>query len=328
MSLKRILALRWPRFVGTAAAGTLLLGIGAVCSKYPTIKDLPIDCTPENGYELYSKATDNNPSRDLTLDGFAADNWYGSPDYTPDGGATSSSGDNAGAPLDANRYLASASKPTANAIPDGGFCGYTTAGVFRASHNNAWGGLFGNWSFGSTPQDAHDWEGIALWARAPGETSKGFILSLNDNNTTAPTRDTENPQDPAKNVPSFCTSYSTDAGVGSAGQGSTQVTYDPGTGTPITGGGITRAPYPNECGNGYTTTITVTSDWQFYTVPFAAFQQAANPNRVPNSVFDAGIVSGTGLLTSALRYFGIRMPKESEVELWIARMAFYRKKPQ
>jgi hypothetical protein len=49
---------------------------------------------------------------------------------------------------------------------------------------------------------------------------------------------------------------------------------------------------------------------------------------VPNSVFDAGNVPGTGLLTSGLRYFGIRMPVESEVNLWIARMAFYRKKAQ
>ncbi len=289
-----------------ACAGTLLLGLGTACSKYPTSKNVPIDCTAENGYELYTKDPDNS-SPDLTLDDPAQ--WYGSPDYTPDGGSV-------------GEYVASASVTGPTAIPDapdGGVCGYTTAVVFRASHNDAWGGLFGNWNFGSQQsEDAHDWEGIALWARAPGPTSKGFTLSLNDENTTSGT----------PTVPTYCVSYGTDAGAASSGQASTTVTYDPSTGTPITGGGITRAPYPNECGNGYSTVITVTTDWQFYTVPFADFQQAATPNRVPNLVFDAGNVPGTGLLTSGLRYFGIRMPVESEVDLWIARMAFYRKKAQ
>lgn len=311
MSLKSTFALRWPHFVATAAAGALVLGFGAMCSKYPTSKDLPIDCAAENGYELYTKDP-NDSSADLTLDNFAK--WYGSPDYTPDGGSVGG-------------YVASASvtgpTPIADA-PDGGVCGYTTAGVFRASHNDAWGGLFGNYAFGSSPVNASDWEGIALWARAPGPTSKGFTLSLNDENTTAGSPAAAG--SPA--VPSFCTAYGTDAGAASPGQGSTTVTYDPNTGTPITGGGITRAPYPNECGNGYSTVITVTTDWQFYPVPFADFQQGATPNRVPNSVFDAGNVTGTGLLTSGLRYFGIRMPVESEVDLEIARMAFYRKKAQ
>ena len=315
--------------MATAAAGALLLGFGATCSTYPTYKDLPIDCTAQEGYEFL----------DLGLGNFKT--WYAAADFTPDAGVPLDGGDQgAGVSTSsttqdaADPYVASASVTPVEAFPDttdGGVCGNTTGGVLRASHNDNWGGFFGTYGFGTTPQNATDsnglaMDGIAFWARAPGQTSKGFTLSFSDNNTTAPTHDSTAPNDPSKNVPTFCTYYGSGDGGAPVAQGTTPtVTYDPNTGTPLTGGGVTRAPYPNECGNSYNTVVTVTSEWHFYTVPFDKFQQGATPNRVPNGVLDAGTVAGTGLLISNLRFFSIHMPKESEVELWIAGMVFYRK---
>jgi len=309
MSLNRMFVVRLPRVLGVVATCTLLLGLGGVfmCSTYPTYRGLLADCTAENVYEFYSHDTDPKKSaRDLTLTNF--NNWYASADYTPDGGAASS-----GNPDAAINYVASAQLTVADPIPDGAWCGATSAAVLRASHNNDWGCLFGPWDFGSNPQDASDWEGIAFWARAPGQTGKGFTLSIGDNNT----------ESGASN--GGCHDYLIDGGT-SAQTGGGQSGFDPSTGTPLSGSGTTRAPFPDECGNGYTVAMEVTSGWRFYTIPFSEFQQAANPNRVPNSVFNAGTVPGTGLLTSALRHLVIRFPKEAEGELWLAKLAFYRKK--
>jgi hypothetical protein len=73
--------------------------------------------------------------------------------------------------------------------------------------------------------------------------------------------------------------------------------------------------------------MVVTSEWRFYPIPFSAFQQADNPNRVPNTALtDVGTVPRTGLLTSALRTLILRAPKEAEMDLWLNNLAFYRKK--
>lgn len=304
MSLKRHLPVRLPHAVGVALAGALLTAVGLMfaCSTYPTFKGLATDCTVENSYQFYDPVTDRQKAA-LALDNFA--NWYASADYVPDAGALT--GDAALA------SVAFAQVTPVDPIPDGAVCGATSAGVIRFSHNNDWGGLFGPWDFGTTPVDASDWDGISFWARAPGNTTKGLTLSLNDTNTESDGNG------------GSCQNYTIDGGT-SAQQGSTQGGIDPSTGTPLSGSGTTRAPFPNECANLYTVAIELTTDWSFYAIPFSDFQQAAQPNRVPNSVFDAGTVPGTGLLKSALRHFVLRLPKAAVAELWLAKLRFYKNK--
>lgn len=303
MSLKRTWVVRLPRAMAAAAVGIGFLGLGGVvmCTSYPTFKDLPVDCTVLGEYTLYNKADDTVTDRDLTLDNFGE--WFSATD--------TAAGD--------------AKVVAVDPIPDGAVCQNSKAGKLTASRNNDWGCIFGSYKFGSgkTGEDASAWDGIAFFARAPGNTTKSFTVSLTDDNSESP--NVLGRPDPDAGT-GRCTNYiNGDAGA-SAGQASGPSGIDPQTGTPLSGSGTTRAPYPDECGNSYTTTVTVTSDWQFYTVPFGDFQQASNPNRVPNAVFQAGTVPGTGLLTSGLRHLVFRAGKEAQVELWLSKLAFYKKK--
>jgi hypothetical protein len=327
MNRKGTLAVRLPLAVAAAAAVAVLLGLSGllVCSTYPTYEEVPIECTVDDGHTF-------DPIDDFSSDVY----WFPSADYSPDAGppaddaaptatstATSTSTDKSVASGGDNKYVASASV-TITSIPDGPMCGISRAGVFRASHNNDWGGMFGMWKFSDTAidpperRDGSQFEGISFWARAPGNTTKGFTLLLDDDNTAG------------NAVGHNCRDYSVDGGA--TGQpSSTTVVNDPGTGTPITGSSNTRAPYPDECGNGFFVVVSLTSDWRFYTIPWSRFQQSFTPNRVPNAVLagDPGALdAGTTLLTSRLRRLGIRMPKEAEMELWLAKLAFYRRTAQ
>jgi hypothetical protein len=304
MSLKRNLPVRLPHAVGVAVAGALVIGFGLMfaCSTYPTYKGLSTDCTIENSYVFYDPTTDPQKAA-LRLDNFV--NWYVSTDYTPDAGV--STGDAA------TNAVAFAALSVIDPIPDGAVCGATSAGVILFSHNNDWGGLFGPWDFGTTSVDASAFDGIAFWARSPGNTTKGLTLSLNDTNTES------------DGSPGSCQNYTIDGGV-AVQQGSGQGGIDPSTGTPLSGSGTARAPFPNECANLYTVAIELTSDWSFYAIPFEDFQQSAKPNRVPNAVFAAGTVPGTGLLKNALRHFVLRLPKAAVAELWLAKLGFYKNK--
>jgi len=60
----------------------------------------------------------------------------------------------------------------------------------------------------------------------------------------------------------------------------------------------------------------LTENWTHYLLPFDFFKQDALPNRNPNG-FDPSAIFG----------FGVRVPKESVVEIWIDDLGFYRKKP-
>ena len=301
MSLKRTFVIRSPRTLAAAAVSLGVLGVGGVvsCSSYPTFEIRPVDCSEVGEYTLYSAADDTVKDRDLTLDNFGG--WFSSSDTAA--GVTGIS--------------------TVD-IPDGAVCQSPKAGKLTASHNNDWGCIFGSYEFGAgnNGEDASDWEGIGFFARAPGNSTKAFTLSLTDDNSESPVNGRPDP-----NVSSArCTNYVA-AGGSTTGQASAGPSgIDPQTGTPLSGSGTTRAPYPDECGNSYTTTVLVTSQWQFHTVPFGDFQQAATPNRVPNAVFQAGTVPGTGLLTSGLRHLVFRAGKEAEVELWLTKLAFYKKK--
>jgi hypothetical protein len=220
-------------------------------------------------------------------------NWWGAGDTSPEDGGSS-------------RAYSSV-----DAIPDGSRCGSKTADVLHSSHYNDWGSLFGYNVFKSTGADAY--EGISFWARSPGNTTKGFAILLDDANNNSSV------------AGSNCKPVDADGGTVAESPGSG---WNPATGTLISGSG-SAAPLPDQCGNDYSVTMSVTSDWRFYTIPFSAFQQANTPNRVPNAVLtEVGNVPGTGLLTSKLRSLVIRMPKEAEVELWIDNLAFYKKTGQ
>jgi hypothetical protein len=269
------------RFLGRVSL--LLGGLGsfAACTEYATYRNLPTDCSAEEGYEFdplnaFEKASDANFW--IAGDPFCGDTDAGIP-----------------------RSLSLA----VSTMPDGPRCGSKMGLVFRSAQCNDWGALAGYNNFG--PQDKHLWEGISFWARSPGNTGKSFTIVLDDANTAA-------------SAPSsHCREY--DAGAG----GQTTTFIDPATGQPMSGG-LVSAAQPDQCGNSYNAIIPITGEWRFYTVPFSAFTQTAQPNRVPNAILQGGTVPGNGLLTSALQTFIIRVPKEEPMELWLDNLGFYRKR--
>jgi hypothetical protein len=265
---------------GHVCALLLVLAGAAGCDPYPTLKNDPVDCTVEDPYEFLPISTFSN------FDTVGDSNWWTASDSTP--GA------------------AEAIEASIENIPEGPRCGSNAAAVLRAAHNNDWGCLFGLNSV--SQHDGSQYEGLSFWARAPGNTTKGFQIQLNDPNTTR----------------EGATSYCVDVG-GNTGQPFITVSID---GQSVqTSNGVTRPTLPDECGNNYSAVMLVTTEWVLYTLPFARFQQAALPNRVPNAVLThVGTVPGTGLLTDQILQLLIRFPKEATAELWIDNLAFYRKK--
>lgn len=260
----------------------LALGGALSCSSYPTTKVVPIDCNAEAPYDV------------LMLDNF--DTLGMSPFWT------------AG---DTVANVADVIQP----ITDGDRCGSTAALVMHSTHNNDWGSIFGYNTFGG-PRDASAWEGIAFWARAPGSTTKGFTILLDDPNTSDPTPP---PNNTNPNDSNCLTTQNVDGG-----QAVTCI--DPMTGQMMPCG-TTTAPPPNACGNGYSTMLVVTTDWRFYTIPFRTFQQSPMPNQVPNALLTmVGSVPGTTLLTNQLLNLTLRMQREATMELWLDNLSFYRPK--
>jgi hypothetical protein len=254
------------------------------------MKNTPLDCTAaESGY-TFNYLTQ---STDTSDDPAGGANWWGAGDYSPDGGIARAD-------------------PLIETMPDGDRCGSKTADVLSTSHHNDWGSLFGFSNFAGPPKGDTSWEGIAFWARAPGDTTKGFTLLLDDPNTSN-----------SATAPGYCVNY---GGSNTPGQDTTPTAYGP-DGTPIsTSGSATFSPYPEACGNSYSVVMSVTGEWAFYTIPFSRFQQDAKPNRVPNERLTiVGTVPGTALITDQLRNLIIRFAKEANTELWIDNLAFYKK---
>jgi hypothetical protein len=288
MSLKRTFLPRWtapgeaqrrPR-ARLLCAGVLILGLGgsAGCDKYSTFRDVPVECSVEDAYELQSVDSFE------TIKSPPADWWSSNDNLVLDGGTSSD----------------------VEAISGGARCGSTAALVLRSTGANDWGTIFGFNNFG--PRDEHLFEGMAFWARAPGNTSKGFTILLDDPNTTVTTG-------------GYC------IGVDGGTQSQTSPTATPGPGAQATASVGGTSPLPFQCGNSYSAVVTVTSEWKLYPIPFTKFTQTATPNRVPNVYLtDAGAVTGTGLITSNLVNLVIRFPKESQVELWLDNLSFYNRK--
>ena len=311
MRLSRDWAVRLSLAVVTAAGVASFMSLGGVfsCSTYPTYQDVPIDCTVQEAYdfEMIDDFSGQSPS------------WFPVADYVPPtGGADAGPREVVSGGGKDSAFMSIAIGP----IPEGPLCGNTNAAVIRGHHNVDWGGMCGMWGFASGgARDASKWQGISFWARAPGNTAKGFTLLLDDDNTISGTvTGTKN-----------CKDYTVDGGVAGPSSSTTVTVNDPGTGTPITGSSNTRAAYRDECGNSFSVVVPLTSSWKFYTIPWRKFYQ----NETPNRVSEKGLLSpdpgdleraGTTLLTSKLRGLTLRMSKEADLEIWLAKLAFYGQK--
>jgi hypothetical protein len=271
--------------ITSSGCGVLALVVcGALgCSAYPTLKNVPVDCSVTNAYDFLVVDT---------FEGETTPNLFGSADTTP--GATM--------------------KPSVGTPPDGARCGSTSVLELKASGNDDWGSLSGYNGFG--PRDASAYEGFSFWARVYGASNSGLTILFGDPNTY-----NANPMSPSP-PGSYCTNYPTPDGGAASG-----TIVDPATGMVLSSGSTTAPPPPNACGDYYATTMHVTSDWHFYTIPFSAFQQSAMPNRVPNAdLAVTGTAPGTKMITSALMTLTFRFPKGVDTDLWMDDLAFYRAK--
>jgi hypothetical protein len=283
-------------FRRTSEVFLFALGGAFGCNAYPTLRPVPVDCTADAAYDIQYI---------YTFDTVASTNFYGSGDH-----------------LDADVSTA----PVIQPLTDGPRCGSTNALLLHTDHNDDWGSLFGIYSFGPRPESAY--QGLSFWARSPGNTSKAFTVLLDDTNTENLAQpamcslDAGTPPSPVDGGSAVCKNYCMpDGGTGGASYAINTL-----TGQPI-GGVTTNAPPPDACGNSYYVVAQVTSGWQFYTFPFTAFRQLAEPNRVPNANFpDTESTPGTHLLTSALMGLTFRMPPEADMNLWLSHLGFYRPK--
>jgi hypothetical protein len=280
--------------LGSAALGSAAMASVVGCTSYSTLKPFVIDCSAEAAYDVQYIYTFDSTTATI--------NFYGSGDH-PDASVSAQ----------------------VEPLTDGARCGSASALVLHSFHNDDWGSLFGIYSFG--PRDESAYQGLSFWARAPGNTTKSFTVLFDDTNTENTTTpavcnvDAAMPPSAVDSGSEVCKNYCTDGGMGMQG------TYtDPATGT-VVGGATNSAPPPDSCGNEFGTVLQVTGNWQFYTLPFGDFHQAAQPNRVPNAHFtDVGSAPGTYLLTSALMNLVFRMPSEADINLELSHLGFYRPK--
>ena len=280
--------------VERTSATVIVLALGGAlgCTAYPTLKSVPVSCGAEAAYELQ------------VVDAF---------DTVGTAGFWTSA-DTAGAAIVPTPAPVPYVVSKVEAISDAPRCGSTAALVIRSERNNDWGSLAGIDI--KAPRDESVYEGLSFWARAPGNTTKGFTILFGDANTSCLNADPDGGV--CLTQPSNCITYA--AADGGTGTGVTD-----GTGM-LLPGTVTTAPEPNQCGNVYSVVRVVTGEWAFYTIPFSEFQQGALPNRVPNAeLTQTGPVPGTALLTHQLLSLTIRMPKEAVMELWIDNLSFYRK---
>jgi hypothetical protein len=173
-------------------------------------------------------------------------------------------------------------------IEAGGRCGSELAVVLTARGNRDWGGGFG--ALSSWDGDASGYDGFSFWVRSPGPSTKGFTLFLDDPTTVElPYR--------------LCVPQSGVAGSSTVVDVNGMIT--------VTG----PVPAANACGNSFFAVLFATERWQFHRVPFQALAQAPWPNRTAN-----------GINRSAVLGRAIRMPKGSDIELWIDDFGLYRER--
>jgi hypothetical protein len=269
-------------------ASVVLLAVGgaAGCKAYPTLKNLPLDCSVEDRYELQS------------IDPFET---VGEP------GHLWMSGDTPAAVTDF----------AVEELSDGARCGSSAALVLRARGQNDWGALFGYLGFG--PRDASDYEGMSLWVRAPRNTGKNFTLLLDDPNTMNPSPDASPPV-------ANCKLHGPDGGIVDGGTGQAMPVYGPnGEVIGMTGGGTSVPPDQcgnSYAANVIVTTDWRFYTVPFSTFQQGATPNRV-PNA---QLMETGSVPGNGLIASELLNLVFRMPKEQTMELWIDNLSLYRRR--
>lgn len=212
--------------------------------------------------------------------------------------------------------------PWTEAIENGGLCGSQVALVLQSEGFHDYGSGFGDYDPGSLltaclfpdgatgancSYDASAYQGIAFWARSPGNHTKSVTVELADGNSY---------DSPSALTQCLYQTNFIDSG-GLAGQ-PTMVVVSPtgvsGTGTTTTGGSGQQLP-PGTCGNNFVYPLVTSDDWQLYKIPFSAFYQTATPNKEPK-----------GFDPSTFFWLGMIVPKEAQLELWIDGLGFYPKK--
>ncbi|MEO8180270.1 MAG: hypothetical protein ABI895_15650 [Deltaproteobacteria bacterium] len=172
-----------------------------------------------------------------------------------------------------------------------GRCESTAALVIRSRGYHDWGSGFGEYQTAMAPVDATGYEGVSFWARAEGfGTSSGFLLTVGDRKTS-----------PAGMV---CVEPTTEDLV------SGEYTYNQqGMIVPVG----TRLTGTNDCGNSFQVAVFAHREWYLHRVPFESLVQMANPSRSP-----------TGIDRTGLYLFGLAVPKDSNLDLWIDDLGLYR----
>lgn len=182
-------------------------------------------------------------------------------------------------------------------------CDSTAALVLSCSGHVYWGAGFGEYQTATAPVNASEYEGVSFWARATSP-SRGFTMNIQDPNTIEPP-DPGDGTDPTDD-PDYVGCHEADLDDVLAG---THTVSMSGQIVPIGG----ELPSASDCGNGFERVVEVTPDWIFYHLPFESFRQTAEPNLRPE-----------GLDRSEIRQFGIAVPADSDLELWIDDLGFYR----
>lgn len=285
----------------------LILTAGS-CSSEPRPLPAP-DCSAQEGVEF-------SPIDDLRN----ASNWFSSgdatgADFVVDAGQTQVcvdgvlQGDEPMAPMVDAGQIATAS--VAEAAVELDLCGMVgaqdNAVVLRSEFNHDWGSLFGNWQVAAEDRwiRATGWEGIAFWARSPGNSSKSFTVLLNTYQTEPlPARPAgRSPaDDPVADKRDQCLRCCTEDFGG--------VVSDPSQSPQLIG----DVPDPWCCGNSFRRVLTVTDRWQLYLLPFDSFWQERLPNLEPDGI-DPSLINGVLF----------RADKEAKLDLWLVGFGLYRR---
>ncbi len=283
---RRLLGVRSP-LVSLPSAALLLAALPlTACSGGPAGEVEGIDCSVEDDYEFRIILPLELDTADLY--------WYGYGDSTP--GAQR---------LD---------EPPTVPIPEGPRCNSSGALRLLTTGHKDWGAGYGEWATASvlsdgmvadpdpaamagatigTGVDVREYDGISFWARAAGDgMSRGFMMTIQDRNTH-----------PNGMV---CR----EAGEAEIAAG-THTVNEAGMTVPI-GAAL---PGPEDCGNGFMAVVTGYPQWHLHTIPFEAFIQTAQPNRVP-----------AGVDRSGLFQFTINIPKDTNIDLWIDDLGVYRRR--
>jgi hypothetical protein len=287
-------------------------GCGETWHAAPTL-----DCSEEGSYDIAERYSAMPSAPEITSSGgvLTAGNitWYDYGDTTPGGHDNGDAGDAAIDPT-VDILVDGGSIPWTRSIP-GGRCGSTAALVLTSSGFHDYGSGYRDYNLGDLvsqtgflngqmgllPYDASKYQGIAFWARSPGATTKAVTLQLTDGSST-------------DNV-SDLTACTYEMGFDDAGMATTTVTTTSPNGTTMTSTGVSLPPLPpGICGNNFSYVFEFTDEWQLYKIPFSAFFQAQTPNRAPG-----------GFDPSTFFVFGVVVPKEVELELWIDELGFYPK---